>query len=94
MSLSAVLLVELSSMFRSDTHSGTFEEFARRLFNDIKKFYSGYSRVDIICDMYFNNSLKNLARTGRGHDSKLLFHDDTPLPNNFNDSFLKNSDNK
>ena len=94
MSLSAVLLVELSSMFRSDTHSATFEEFARRLFNNIKKLSSGYSRVDIICDRYFNSSLKHLARTGRGHGSKLSFHHDASLPSNFNDSFLKNNEYK
>ena len=93
-SSSAALLIELSPMFRSDTHSGTFEEFTRRLFNNIKKMSSGYSRVDIICDRYFNNSLKNLTRNGRGHGPKLLFNDDTPLPSKFNDSFLKNNDNK
>ena len=93
-SSSAALLIELSPMFRSDTHSGTFEEFTRRLFNNIKKLSSGYSRVDIICDRYFNNSLKNLTRNGRGHGPKLLFNDDTPLPSKFNDSFLKNNDNK
>ena len=64
------------------------------MFNNIKKLSSGYSRVDIICDRYFNNSLKNLTRNGRGHGPKLLFNDDTPLPSKFNDSFLKNNDNK
>ena len=57
-SLSAALLIELSPFFRSDTHIGTFEEFARRLFDKIEKIANGYSRVDIICDRYFNNSLK------------------------------------
>ena len=55
---------------------------------------SGYSRVDIICDRYFNNSFKILTRNGRGHGPKLLFNDETPLPSKFNDSFLKNNDNK
>ena len=63
-SSSAALLIELSPMFRSDTHSGTFEEFTRQLFNNIKKLSSGYWRVDIICDQYFNNSVKNLTRNG------------------------------
>ena len=61
-SSSAALLIELSPKFKSDTYSGTFEEFTRRLLNNIKKLSSGYSRVDIICDWYFNNSLKNLTR--------------------------------
>ena len=92
-SSSAALLIGLSPMFRSDTHSDTSEEFARPLSNNIKELSSGYSRVDIICDRYFNNILKNLTRNGRGHGPKLLFND-TPLPSKFNDSFLKNNDNK
>ena len=63
------------------------------MFNNIKKLSSGYSRVDIICDWYFKNSLKNLTRNRRGHGPKLLFND-TPLPGKFIDSFLKNNDNK
>ena len=92
-SSSAALLIELSPKFKSDTYSGTFEEFTRRLFNNIKKLSSGYSLVDIICDWYFNNSLKNLTRNRQGHGPKSLFND-TPLPGKFNDSFLKSNDNK
>ena len=47
-----------------------------------------------LCDHYFNNNLKNLTRNGRSHGPKPLFNDDTPLPSKFNDSFLKNNDNK
>ena len=86
--LSAALLIELSPMFRSDTYSGTFEEFARRLFNNINKLSSSYSRANIVSGRYFNN------RNGRGHGPKLLFNDDTPLTSKFNDSFLKNNGNK
>ena len=93
-SSSAALLIELSLMFRSDTHSGTFEELARRLFNNIKKLPTGYSHADTICDRCFENNLKNLTINGRGHSPKLLFNDDTPLPRKFNDFFLKNNDNK
>ena len=91
---SAALLIELSPLFRSDTHFGAFGEFARWFFNNIKKLSSGYSSVDIICDRYFKNSLKYLTRNERGHSPKVLFHDDTLLPSKFNDSFLKNNHNK
>ena len=67
---------------------------AWRLFNNSKKLSIGYSRVDIICDQYFKNSLKYLTRNGRCHGPKLLFNDDTALPSKFNDSLLKNNDNK
>ena len=87
-------MIELSPIFRSDTHSGTFKELAQRLFNNVKKLSTGYSGVDIICGQYFNNSLKNLTRNTQGHGPKLLFNDDAPLPSKFNDSFLKNIDSK
>ena len=93
-SSSAALLIERSPMFSSGTHSGTFGEFARQLFNNIKKLFSVYSRVDIICDEYLNNSLKNLTRNRQGQGPKLLFTDDTPLPSKSNDSFLNSNDNK
>ena len=87
-------MIELSPMFRSDTRSGTFEEFARRLFNNINKLSSSYSRVNIISGRHFNNSLKNLTRNGQGHGPRLLFNDDTPLTSTFNDSFLKSNEIK
>ena len=43
----------------------------------------------MICDWYFNNSLKNLTGNVRSHGHELLFDDDTPLPSKFNDFFLK-----
>ena len=81
-------------MFRCDNHSGSFESFSKRLFNVIKKLSSGFSRVDIICDRYFTDSLKNLTRYGRGQGPKILFEDATSLPGKFNETFLKNNNNK
>ena len=52
------------------------------------------SPADIIFDWYFNNSTTNLNRNGRGYSLKLLFNDGIPLPSKFNDSVLKNNDNK
>ena len=92
-STSSALIVELSPMFRSG-HSGTFNEFAVRLFNEICRFSSGYTRIDIVCDRYFNDSLKNLTRLGRGQGPTILFEDTSPLPGKFNDMFLKNNKNK
>ena len=92
-SSSAAPMIEPIPMLRSDTLSGTSEnKFARR-FNNINKLFSSYSRVNIICDWYFNNNLKNLTGNGRGHGPTLLFNDDTPLTSKCNDSFLKNNDN-
>ena len=68
--------------------------FGQRLFIDIQKLSSGYSRVDVICDRYFGDSLKNLTRIGRGDGPSILFDDSTPLPGKFNETFLKNNSNK
>ena len=72
----------------------TLEEFTWRMFNNIKKLSIEYSLVDMTCDQYFNNSLKNLTRKRWGHDLKLLFNYDIPLPRKLRDSFLKYNDNK
>ena len=48
----------------------------------------------MIFDRYFDNSLKEGTRRGRGMGSRLVFGNDTPLPRNMQDDFLKNIQNK
>ena len=93
-SKSSAIIIELSPLLRGNNQSGTFFEFALRLFNDICRISYDYSRVDIVCDRYFEDSLKNLTRHGRGQGPMIFFQDDSPLPGRFNDSFLKNNCNK
>lgn len=92
-SASSAFILELSPLFRTG-HSGTFNEFAVCLFDDICRFSSGYARIDIVCDRYFKDSLKNLTRFGRGQGPIISFEDDSLLPSKFNDTFLKNCNNK
>ena len=54
----------------------------------------GYDRVDIICDLYFDNSLKNQTRHQRGQGTVLMFDENTKFPSDFKDNFLKNNNNK
>ena len=93
-STSAALIVELSPLFRKTNHTGSFEMFSQRLFNEIRKISIGFSKVDVVCDRYFKDSLKNLTRIGRGDGPSIMFEDTTPLPGRFNETFLKNNDNK
>ena len=90
----AALIVELSPMFRKVDHSRSFEMSSKKLYGEIGKLSSGYSRVDVICDRYFNDSLKTLTRIGRGQGPNIVFTDSTPLPGKFNETFLKNNNNK
>ena len=53
-----------------------------------------YDRIDVICDRYFENSLKTQTRESRGRGSYLKFDDETQFPNDFRENFLKNSANK
>ena len=53
-----------------------------------------FQRIDIVCDRYFQDSLKEQTRKMRGVDTNFEFSDDTPIPVDFRDDFLHNSQNK
>ena len=55
------------------------------------KHASNYDRINLIFDPYFEKSLKEGTRSGRGEGSHYLLHGDfTEMA----ESFLKNSQNK
>ena len=53
-----------------------------------------FQRIDIVCDQYFQDSVKEQTRCLRGVGTKFEFDDDTSMPGNFRDDFLHNSQNK
>ena len=55
---------------------------------------AGHKRIDVVCDRYFENSLKEQTRSGRGVGTKIVFNGDTLFPANFRDDFLHHSENK
>ena len=56
---------------------------------------SNYDRIDLVFDQYFEQSLKEETRTGRGEGSQNLFEgDSTEIPYKMTESFLKNNQNK
>ena len=55
---------------------------------------SDFDRIDIVFDRYFENSLKEDTRKGRGQGTRLLFNENTDIPADMIDNFLKNSENK
>ena len=72
----------------------TFDTFAKAIYTHIKDMSVNYQRIDVICDQYFKNSLKNLTRSERGCGSSIIFDGQTPFPNDFTTNFLKHSENK
>ena len=54
----------------------------------------GNNRIDVICDRYFEASLKNLTRKDRGCGATLNFEEHIDFPRDFKDDFMKNPKNK
>ena len=95
--LKSALIIELSPIvFRlAETPSvHSFHDFAVLVYHHIKDLAHDYQRVDVVCDRYFNGSLKEQIRTQRGVGTRLHFSDDTQFPSTFRSNFLHNSENK
>ena len=69
----------------------TFEGLASRV---IKSVPTGFKRVEIIADCYFENSIKNSERMKRGTSTKILVKSSkSKIPRDFS-KFLQSGDNK
>ena len=65
------------------------------LYHEIIKLSHGYNRIDLVFDRYFDESLKEGTRNQRESGSMFAFDgDDTPVPNNMQQTFMKESLNK
>ena len=60
----------------------------------IKDLSFNCSRIDIVCDNYFKQSLKGHTRINRGTGQYFPFTAESLLPKNFHADFLKNDENK
>ena len=59
------------------------------------KLGANYQRIGCVFDRYFEKSLKECTRSGRGEGSQYPFErDSTTIPFQKSESFLSNSDNK
>ena len=95
----SVIIIEMSPVIRAKCASivdaYSFSDLSVLLYHHIMFLGMEYDRIDLIYDRYFETSLKNDTRKGRGgNGTRFHFTDDTPLPNNMADNFLKNSQNK
>ena len=91
----SAIIIELSPVvFRqADKPVNNFNDFAV-LSTIIMGVAQSYQRIDVVCDRYFQDSLKEQPRRLRGVGTMFEFSDDTPFPANFSDDFLHNSQNK
>ena len=74
----------------------TFKEFSTNVYKNIMSLGVEIKaeRTDIAADQYFKHSLKGGTQKDRRTGSQFVFNDETKFPNDFIDSFSKNSKNK
>src|SRR6218665_1789141 len=74
--------------------SRTLEEYNQKIFIPyIKSVLQKVQRLDIVFDIYFENSLKSATRVKRGSGKRLHVVDNTIIPRNWQE-FLRVNDNK
>ena len=71
-----------------------FSDLAIVLYYEIMRLGFDYNKIDIVFDRYFDDSLKEGTRKSRGTGTILMFDDDTDIPQDMIDNFLRNSQNK
>ena len=76
------------------TTAKTFNEFADGIIEFVKNLSSGCSRIDIVCDSYFDNSLKSHTREARGCGQFFPLTETTNIPKDFQGNFLRHNRNK
>ena len=73
------------------TTAKTFNEFAD---GTLQNMYFGCSRTDIVCDSYFDNSLKSHTREARGCGQFFPLTEATDIPKDFQGNFLMHNRTK
>ena len=91
------VIIDFSTIIQSSsaiTKANTFEEFSFDIVTYLKNISTNLSRMDIVCDTYFKDSLEAQTRNSRGCDQLLEFSPDTLLPKRMQEDFLRNDENK
>ena len=91
---SSALIIDFSGLIRISFNATTFLDYCQKIYRHIMEMANDFGRVDVICDRYFENSLKNQTRQDRGCGSVFIFDENTKFPSDFKENFLKHNDNK
>ena len=71
-----------------------FSDLAIEIYYEIIRLEFDYKRTNIVFGRYFDDSLKEGTRKSWGTGTILMFGDDTDIPQDMRDNFLRNSQNK
>ena len=91
------LILDFSAIVNSQatvTTAKTFNEFADEVIEFVKNLSSGCSHIDVVCDSYFDNSLKSHTREDCGCGQFFPFTEATNIPKDFQGNFLRHNRNK
>ena len=92
-----LLILDFSAIGNSQdavTTAKTLNEFADGIIKYVENLSSGCLRIDILCDSYFDNSLKSHTRKSCGCGQLFPFTEATNIPNDFQGNFLRHNRNK
>ena len=59
----------------------TFKDLAKALYDRIMVLAKGYQRCDVVADRYFQQSLKGGLRDDRRSGIRIIFDENTVVPN-------------
>ena len=94
----SAITIEMSPLIRAKCSQKAgmicFLDLAIVLYYEIIRLGFVYNRIGIVFDRYFDDSLKEGTRKSRGTVTILIFDDDTNIPQDMIDNFLRNSQNK
>ena len=71
------------------TTAKNFNKFAGGIIKFVQNLSSECSRIDILCDSYFDNYLKSHTSEARGCGQYFPFTESTNIPNDFQGNFFK-----
>ena len=92
------IIIEMSTLIRAKCSQNAgmicFSDLAIVPYYEIMRFEFDCNRITIVFDSYFDDSLKKATRKSRGTGTILIFDDDTDIPQDMIDNFLRNDQNK
>ena len=91
-----VIVTEMFAMImiKVKCNAKTFYDFAMILYQYIMVQVIDFKRIDIVCDQYFHNSLKEGTGKGREYGARKIFDYETKFPEKMREDFPEHSKNK
>ena len=85
---------EIVSSQAAITTAKTFNKFVDAIIKFVHNLSSGCSRIDIVSDSYFDNSLKSHTLEASGYGQFFPFTEATNMPKDFQNNFLRHKRKK